>query len=144
MKRATLITGLVYEIVPLASGQEYVEYVVHHGVLPVTHVQDSDSVLLTGSVQSRAVPVSRVCFSDERPDLYVAYSEEVERLLGAPIRAIRERAAAAEAKAADNATKFSILLDAARELANLGWRDRLRFLFKLYELKHKPPEGVRL
>ncbi len=54
-------------------------------------------------------------------------SEEAERVLRVPVRAIIARAETAEQAAASFATKFNILLDTTRELANLGWFDRLRF-----------------
>ena len=70
--------------------------------------------------------------------------EEVEKDLGIPIRAIVTRAAAAESELGDVSTKFNILLDTSRELYQLRWFDRLKFLFGMYELKHRPPRGTDL
>jgi hypothetical protein len=144
MQKAILVTKLVYEEVPVLSGGDYVEYIVRGGNPGYASIVNYDAVLLTEKVYCNVVPVNEVCFADGRPRLYVAYSEEVERLLGVPVRAISTRAQVAESLAADNATKFNILLDTARELVNLGWVDRLRFLFGAYRIKCQPPRGVRL
>jgi hypothetical protein len=144
MQKAILVTKLVYEEVPVLRGGDYVEYLIRGGNLGYAPIVNSDAVLLIEKVYRNVVPVNEVCFTDGRPRLYIAYSEEVERLLGVPVRAISTRAQVAESLAEDNATKFNILLDTARELVNLGWVDRLRFLFGAYRIKCQPPRGVRL
>ncbi len=146
IEQVTLITNLMYEQVPRVSGRDYVEYLVHGGALQrASCVSSTGEVLFTDDVVHRQIlPINELHYLDGRSDLYVAYTEEVERLLGVPIRALNTRCDIAERSAADNATKFNTLLDTAMELANLGWLDRLRFLFKRYRLKHQPPRGVKL
>lgn len=140
-----LITSMKVEKVPKLSGRDYVEYITHGG-FPAnsSRVTASDHVLLTERFYTHIVPITQICFANGRPDMYVAYSKEVEKLIGVPVRAIKERVQAAEDSAAINATNFNILLDTARELVGLGFLDRLRFLLGLYRLKHKPPKGVVL
>jgi len=140
-----LITSMKVEEVPRLSGSDYVEYITHGGSpAHASRVTASDHVLLTERYYTHVVPITQICFADGRPDLYVAYSEEVETLIGVPVRAMKKRAEVEEESAAVNAAKFNILLDTARELVGLGFWDRLRFLFGRYRLKNKPPKGVVL
>lgn len=139
------ITSLNVEKVPKLSSADYIQYITRGGKPDdASRVTASDAVLLTERYYTHIVPVNQICFSDGRPDTYVAYSEEVERLIGVPVRVIKKQAEAAADLAADASTKFNILLDTARELVGLGFLDRVRFLFGRYRLKNKPPRGVEL
>lgn len=143
MKTVKFIRSIVIDKVTKLSGLEYFEYVRTKGPRLASRVTESDEVLLTEKFERAVVPITQLCMTGAA-DVYIAYSEEVEKDLGIPIRAIITSARAKEANYGEIATKFNILLDTSRELYRLRWFDRLKFLFGLYKLKNKPPRGVKL
>lgn len=131
------ITSLNVEEVPKLSSADYIQYITRGGKPDdASRVTASDAVLLTERYYTHIVPVNQICFSDGRPDTYVAYSEEVERLIGVPVRVIKKQAEAAE----DNAQVARRAAFLAEEEAdrwrleyykiyNWGFWQRLRFAF---------------
>lgn len=131
------ITSLNVEKVPKLSSADYIQYITRGGKPDdASRVTASDAVLLTERYYTHIVPVNQICFSDGRPDTYVAYSEEVERLIGVPVRVIKKQAEAAE----DNAQVARRAAFLAEEEAdrwrleyykiyNWGFWQRLRFAF---------------
>ena len=68
------------------------------------------------SVTERIVPITQFCYGNGKPDLYVAYSQEVEELLGMPFRIIlKEKSdAIAEADRLRNLTAWEHIKSAYR------------------------------
>lgn len=85
------------------------------------HTMDS----LFSEIESHVVPVSRVCRTGH-PDLFIAYSPQVEEKLGVPIRAILREAEASRLawnSARDHMLRLQNRITEARFL------DRLKYLF---------------
>ena len=84
MKTAILITGLVKERVFRTDAAHY------HQMSELRPFVATDGKMLVSpemTVTEKVVPITQFC-RPGRPDLYIAYSEEVEELLGVPIRVI--------------------------------------------------------
>lgn len=83
-------------------------------------------------VQEKIVPIIRLC-EVGRPDVLVALTEEVENLLGVPVRALVRRTKEAEFQAERGfhvERKYRTLTDVVRRM---GVWHRLKFLFGLYD-----------
>jgi len=96
MKTAIFIEDL---IVKKVMATDYYEY--HPHTVPEFTARCEDIILEsfdeTEAFKRKIVPINRIC-SSTKPDLYIAYSEEVEELLGVPIRAILDKAEAIQQK----------------------------------------------
>ena len=97
MKTAILVTGLKTELVRRTDFARY------HPVSELRPLLATDGQLLETcepiTVTERIVPITQFCFGNGNPDLYVAYSHEVEELLGIPFRIILQEKATAEREA---------------------------------------------
>ena len=84
MREAILVTGLKTQRVRCGKEVEY-------RVFDPTPLFATDDTMLCPNeaidIQSRIVPVSEI-WKNGNPKLYIAYSHEVEELLGVPINAI--------------------------------------------------------
>ena len=82
MKSATLITGLV-------KTQVFrIDRACYYQLRELSMFQATDGEMLASpemTITERVVPITQFC-RPGRPDLYIAYTEEVEELLGVPIR----------------------------------------------------------
>ena len=84
MKSATLITGLTKQRILRTDHARYY----HVPELRPFIATDGEMFAPTEmEVTERVVPITHFC-RPGHPDLYIAYSEEVEELLGVPIRVI--------------------------------------------------------
>lgn len=82
-KLVTFVSGLRTELVP-----QYDHGTVRYHEMKHPFAVSNTSVLdLTEAVQTKIATVFQICEIGKR-DVYVAYSEEVEKLLGIPIRCI--------------------------------------------------------
>jgi hypothetical protein len=83
MKQATLILGLKTTVVLRTDAARY-----YNWSQPLV-ATDGSMLVPTESiaVEERIIPISQFC-RPGKPDLYIAYSEEVEELLGVPFRTI--------------------------------------------------------
>ena len=128
MTKAKFISRLVVEDVQVVSDRDYIEYYQHQPACPIKW---SDTVMLLEheqTVKRLVAPINHISGTG-RKDVFIAYSEEVEELLGIPIRAILKRVEVAE-----SATKQE--RDIARKalwnlhlFETMGFIDRLFFLF---------------
>ena len=96
MRKGTLITGLELTEVVI-NGTE-----VRYPVWDLPPIFTTDDKLLTPlsecCVQEVVVPITQFC-KPGKPDVYIAYSKEVEELLGMPFSMIlREKASALQAR----------------------------------------------
>ena len=93
---AILVTGLVTQRVMRR------DFATYHTCGSVRPLIASDGQLLETmeevTVQQQIVPITQFCFGNGNPNLYVAYTEEVEQLLGIPFRIILREKADAEAE----------------------------------------------
>ena len=94
---ATLITGLVMQRVIMGRNASAHYYTVPE--LGPLIASDGEILALTEpmKITERVVPITKVC-SRGKSDLYIAYSEEVEELLGVPVRVILKEKDAAYAE----------------------------------------------
>lgn len=94
MRTATLITGLKTCQVRCDRFARYHEVV---GLQPLI-ASDGEMLLadLKTTVTERIVPITQFC-RPGKPNLYIAYSQEVEDLLGVPIRVLLQEKDAAYA-----------------------------------------------
>lgn len=102
MRRAKFIAGFVIHEVMATKDYRYVS---RYSERPLAIASDGECLLSPEgfTVDERVVPITQFC-RPGRPDLYVAYSEEVEDLLGIPIRCIlREKDEARAALSAAHA-----------------------------------------
>ena len=91
MRKVTFIRGLLIEEIFAQDVVEYVDF-----AEPRKRV---GGVVLNTKFEKKIIPVSEFRFECGTKDLYIAYSEEVERILGIPIRLLIEGAKSAEATA---------------------------------------------
>lgn len=86
MKEAILVTGLVTRRVRMG------EFAHYHYLSNFPPLIATDGVVLEPmkevTVEERIVPITQFCYGNGRPDLYVAYSHEIEELLGIPFQVI--------------------------------------------------------
>lgn len=94
MREATLVTGLKMERVRIGADNE-----VRYRTMEMMPLFASDGAMLfpekTINVVDGIVPVTRFCYGNGKPDLYVAYSHEVEEILGIPFQVILKEKEAA-------------------------------------------------
>ena len=96
MRQATLIIGLETRIV--YCGQDVRYYTTGPLDYPLM-ASDGEISTEKMTVPEKIVPITQFC-RPGKPDVYIAYSEEVEELLGVPIRCILKENDAAIAQAA--------------------------------------------
>jgi hypothetical protein len=88
MRKATLITGLETQMVMMHHVDEGARY---HVMPPMRPLIASDGAMSEPfeemTVTEQVVPITHLC-QPGKPDLYIAYSEEVEELIGMPFRTI--------------------------------------------------------
>lgn len=85
MKYVTFISGLKIEKVP-HFGRDELDY---HLLIHCTRTDDGAVLGMSKEMplDTRTVPITELCGLG-RDDVYIAYSEEVEKLLGIPIRTL--------------------------------------------------------
>ena len=86
MKMATLVTGLQKQAVYRGETARYISHTMPYPLMAT----DGELLMPTEeiTVKERIVPITQFCYGNGKPDLYVAYSHEVEEILGIPFRII--------------------------------------------------------
>ncbi len=121
-RRVKFIRDLVVEEVMAVS---IVEYATYKPMPPVMF--DSDTVALDLVEERRVVPINQIC-GPNQPDLYIAYSQEVEELLKVPIACITRQCEELEEQLSHTRDILSCTQAYVRRLKGSFWL-RLRFLF---------------
>ena len=134
MKYVTFVSGLKCEQVLHTGAEEYTYRTVVNplasgdGVLGLSHPAHDTH---------RAVPITRLCEAG-KADVYVAWSEEVEALLGIPMRALHEQIRrlteaieylnfVKEKTALQHQTAIAAHVRTIRNMSECGFWSRLRF-----------------
>lgn len=134
MRKATLVRGLILEEV---HSQKYAEYYsTSTSKWPWTvPVKGEDTVLLLHEYENvpikHVVPIHRFCQSG-KPDTYIAYSHEIEELLGLPIRAMQALESQIETQRIVHSRLESKYVTYRKKLDvmwNMTLWDRIKFLF---------------
>lgn len=88
MIEVTVITGLEKKLVPLMRGDE-ITYQTLDGLQPVSY--SGGEFLEMQPIKERVIPVHMICRVDfGKPNYtHIAYTEEVEQLLGIPFNALK-------------------------------------------------------
>lgn len=131
MKYVTFISGLKIEKVP-HFGRDELAYQLLPNFLDDGSFMGMSS---TGAVHTRTVPIFEM-FGLGRDDGYIAYSEEVEKLLGIPIRTLvadlvtRKRLVSEAQRELDSAQKYyRQLYSRLTALRNANLWQRIKFVF---------------
>ena len=85
MREATFVRGLVIERVRMVNRDE-LRYQMWDRLPSVA--SDGTLLLTEDTGQERIIPITEFCYGNGKPTVYLAYSEEVESLLGLPFRVI--------------------------------------------------------
>ena len=117
MKMVNFVSGLRTSLVPCYDA----ETIRYHEMQRPIPVSDYKVLDLTETVQTRVATVFHICAIGKK-DVYVAYSEEVERLLGIPIRCIVKEKTVAVAES----NRYQSRL---RMISGMSTWKRLVFLF---------------
>jgi hypothetical protein len=126
-RKVLFIRDLVVEEVHIADVHEYAYY----GRTTQPVLFGHDAVAVSEVVcDKKIVPFNQIC-QEGKPDLFIAYSEEVEELLGQPIRAIKAQADYAQKQATNAVARYHRNLRYLNDLKSSFWR-RLNFLFGSY------------
>ena len=124
MRRVKFIKELIIEEV-LAG--PYVEYYERSFDFSRCALIGDDEVIGPLDVATRhIVPVTQFC-STGKPDLFIAYSKQVEELLGIPFRVILDEKEIALKSLREERQKSSRLSFDITLLTSLGWWDRFLF-----------------
>lgn len=127
VRKVKLIMGLIVEEVLAHSDR--IEYFSNNSINANYSIASDGKILDTKYITKSIIPIHKFCAID-KPTLYIAYSDEVEELLGNPIRTCIAETERARKREKDLACQAFDARNELNKYKTMKFWSRLKFLFK--------------